>query len=70
MAARFEIYADADDRIRFRLVSDEGALMLTSRPYESENEAITGIWSLRGTAATGPIVDLTNSLTPYSSLTS
>ncbi|MBT2512890.1 DUF1508 domain-containing protein [Arthrobacter sp. ISL-30] len=59
MAAKFELYLDAEDSFRFRLVALDGTVMLTSEPYEDEDLAIAGIWSVREAAAMGRIVDLT-----------
>lgn len=59
MAALFELYLDADDCFRFRLVAEDGSVMLTSEAYAHEDVAIAGIWSVREAAVTGSIVDLT-----------
>lgn len=59
MAARFELYMDGDDCYRFRLVAEDGEVMLTSVAYAYEDLAIAGIWAVREAAVTGSIVDLT-----------
>lgn len=61
MAAKFELYMDADDSFRFRLVGPDGTVLLTSEPYADEDLAIAGIWSVREAAARGKIVDITDS---------
>lgn len=63
MTARFEVYTDANDHFRFRLVTGEGAVLLRSVAFENEDDAIAGIWSARNTVATARIVDLTGTLT-------
>ena len=64
MAALFELYMDADDCFRFRLVAEDGEVMLTSEAYAYEDVAIAGIWAVREAAVTGSIVDLTGSVPP------
>lgn len=59
MAALFELYIDEDDCFRFRLVAEDGEVMLTSEAYAYEDVAIAGIWAVREAAVTGSIVDLT-----------
>ena len=61
MAAKFELYLDAEDCFRFRLVGPDGTVLLTSEPYADEDRAIAGIWSVREAAARGTIVDITDS---------
>ncbi|MBT2534890.1 DUF1508 domain-containing protein [Arthrobacter sp. ISL-69] len=60
MAALFELFKDADDCFRFRLVAEDGEVMLTSVAYAYEDVAIAGIWAVREAAVTGSIVDLTD----------
>lgn len=59
MAAQFKIYADLDARLRFQLVTGNGDVLLTSEPYETEDQAIAAIWSVRDAAANGHIIDHT-----------
>ena len=61
MAAKFELYMDADDCFRFRLVALDGTVMLTSEAFAHEDVAIAGIWTVREAAAAGRVVDLTGS---------
>jgi uncharacterized protein YegP (UPF0339 family) len=61
VAAKFELYLDAEDCFRFRLIGPDGTVMLTSEPYADEDVAIAGIWSVREAAARGKIVDITGS---------
>lgn len=61
MAAKFELYLDADDCFRFRLVALDGTVMLTSEAFAHEDAAIAGIWTVREAAAVGRVVDLTGS---------
>jgi uncharacterized protein YegP (UPF0339 family) len=61
MAAKFELYLDADDCYRFRLVALDGTVMLTSEAFAHEDVAIAGIWAVREAAAAGRVVDLTGS---------
>lgn len=58
-AARFNLYVDADARVRFQLVTENGDELLTSYAFENEDAAIAAIWSVREAAANGRIVDLT-----------
>lgn len=60
MAALFELFLDADDCFRFRLIAADGEVMLTSVAYAYEDVAIAGIWAVREAAVTGGIVDLTD----------
>ncbi|MBB6405979.1 DUF1508 domain-containing protein [Arthrobacter sp. AZCC_0090] len=59
MDAGFNLYADADARVRFQLVTENGDVLLASNAFENEDAAIAAIWSLREAAANGRIVDLT-----------
>lgn len=59
MSAQFQIYLDANSRFRFRLIADNGTVMLTSGAYAQEAAAIAAIASVRDIASTGSVVDLT-----------
>lgn len=62
MATQFNLYVDADGRMRFQLVTGNGDVLLTSKAFEDEDAAIAAIWSVREAAANGRIVDLTGSV--------
>ncbi|WP_442544107.1 YegP family protein [Arthrobacter sp. KN11-1C] len=62
MAPQFKLYVDADARLRFQLVTENGDVLLTSKAFEDEDAAIAAIWSVREAAAKGSIVDLTGSM--------
>ncbi|MDP9904628.1 YegP family protein [Arthrobacter bambusae] len=59
MAAQFKIYADPEAKLRFQLVTGNGDVLLTSEAYETEDQAIAAIWSVRDAAANGRIIDHT-----------
>ncbi|GAB2738008.1 YegP family protein [Arthrobacter bambusae] len=61
MTSQFNLYVDADSRLRFQLVTGNGDVLLTSTAFEDQDAAIAAIWSVREAAVKGRIVDLTGS---------
>lgn len=59
MAGGFELYRDEDRCTRFRLIAEDGSVMLTSEAYVHEDAAIAGIRAVQEIAVAGRIVDRT-----------
>lgn len=59
MAGTFELFADADSRIRFRLVAPNGCVLAVSGQYPDKYQAAAAIKDVRECAGTGLIQDLT-----------
>jgi uncharacterized protein YegP (UPF0339 family) len=59
MAAQFRIFSDPEARLRFQLIAGNGDVLLTSEPYETQDQAIAAIWSVRDAAVRGRIIDHT-----------
>ncbi|MBB5916802.1 hypothetical protein BJY24_005714 [Nocardia transvalensis] len=59
MAAKFEIFPDASQKVRWRLKAGNGEIIAQSQAYESKAAAEKGIQSVKTNAATATIADLT-----------
>lgn len=61
--AKFEVFQDGDGMyaFRFRLVSDDGAVVAVSGNHGNVNEVQVAITAVRESAATGLVVDMTGS---------
>lgn len=59
MAAKFEIFADASEKLRWRLKAGNGEIIAASQAYESKEAAKKGIASVQANAAGATVVDLT-----------
>ena len=58
MAGTFEVFADEDSRIRFRLVAPDGTVLAVSGQYRDKDQAAAAIKDVRECAGTGLIHDL------------
>ncbi|OAE02025.1 DUF1508 domain-containing protein [Arthrobacter sp. OY3WO11] len=58
MAGTFELFADEDSRIRFRLVAPDGTVLAVSGQYRDKYQAAAAIEDVRECAGTGLISDL------------
>ncbi|MGC0237413.1 YegP family protein [Arthrobacter sp. SD76] len=58
MAGTFELFADEDSRIRFRLVAPDGSVLAVSGQYPDKYHAAAAIKDVRECAGTGLITDL------------
>lgn len=58
MAGTFELFADEDSRIRFRLVTPDGTVLAVSGQYPDKYQAAAAIEDVRECAGTGLIRDL------------
>lgn len=58
MAGTFELFADEDSRIRFRLVAADGTVLAVSGQYTDKYQAAAAINDVRECAGTGLIRDL------------
>ncbi|ADX73261.1 uncharacterized conserved protein [Pseudarthrobacter phenanthrenivorans Sphe3] len=58
MAGTFELFADEDSRIRFRLVAADGTVLAVSGQYQDKYQAAAAINDVRECAGTGLIRDL------------
>ena len=58
MAGTFELFADEDSRIRFRLVAPDGTVLAVSGQYPDKYQAAAAIRDVRECAGTGLISDL------------
>ncbi len=61
MAGQFELFTDADSRVRFRLVASDGSVLAVSGPFEDKRSAAAGIMAVRECAGTGLIKELRSS---------
>ncbi|MGW5575790.1 YegP family protein [Nocardia thailandica] len=59
MAGKFEIFADAAGKFRWRLKAGNGEVIAASQAYESRDGAKKGITSVQNSAPGATIVDLT-----------
>lgn len=59
MAGKFEIFADAASKFRWRLKAGNGEIIAQSQAYESKEAAKKGITSVQTNAADATVVDLT-----------
>ncbi|MGS2809222.1 MULTISPECIES: YegP family protein [Nocardia] len=60
MAGKFEIFADASSKFRWRLKAGNGEIIAQSQAYESKDAAKKGIASVQSNAAGATVVDLTS----------
>ncbi|MBC7301409.1 MAG: DUF1508 domain-containing protein [Nocardia sp.] len=60
MAGKFELFADAAGKIRWRLKAGNGEIIAQSQAYESKESAKKGISSVQTNAASATVVDLTD----------
>lgn len=60
MAGKFELFADAAGKIRWRLKAGNGEIIAQSQAYESKESAKKGIASVQSNAAAAAVVDLTD----------
>ena len=58
MAGTFELFAEEDSRIRFRLVAPDGTVLAVSGQYRDKDQAAAAIKDVRECAGTGLIRDL------------
>lgn len=58
MSGTFELFADEDSRIRFRLVAPDGTVLAVSGQYPDKYQAAAAIKDVRECAGTGLISDL------------
>ncbi|MBO1267609.1 YegP family protein [Arthrobacter cavernae] len=61
MAGKFEILKDSDDLYRFRLTAADGTVVAVSPTFKHLQGVVAGINAVRENAATGLIVDRSNS---------
>ena len=59
MAGKFEIFADAAGKYRWRLKAGNGEVVAASQGYESRDGAKKGIASVQNSAPGAEVVDLT-----------
>ena len=59
MAGKFEVYKDARGKHRFRLKAGNGQIVAVGEAYESMAACMGGIESIRATAPSAPVVDMT-----------
>ncbi|MFB7719386.1 YegP family protein [Nocardia sp. NPDC056100] len=60
MAGKFELFADAADKFRWRLKAANGEVIAQSQAYASKDAAKKGISSVQTNAAGAALVDLTD----------
>lgn len=60
MAGKFELFADAAEKFRWRLKAGNGEVIAQSQAYTSKDAAKKGIASVQANAAGATIVDLTD----------
>ncbi|MGW4352646.1 YegP family protein [Nocardia sp. NPDC004582] len=61
MSGKFELFADAADKFRWRLKAGNGEVIAQSQAYASKDAAKKGIASVQTNAAGAAIADLTDS---------
>jgi hypothetical protein len=59
MAGKFELYKDSQGNYRFRLKAGNGEVIAVGEAYESKSGALSGIDSVRRTAADATLDDQT-----------
>jgi uncharacterized protein YegP (UPF0339 family) len=59
MAGKFEVYADASGKFRFRLKAGNGEIIAVGESYETKAGALNGIESIKKNAAEAQVVDQT-----------
>lgn len=55
MAGQFEIFTDAEDNVRFRLLAADGTVLAVSKAFSDKRTAAEGIMAVRECAGTGLI---------------
>ncbi|MGW4534253.1 YegP family protein [Nocardia sp. NPDC004340] len=60
MSGKFELFADAADKFRWRLKAGNGEVIAQSQAYASKDAAKKGIASVQTNAAGAAIADLTD----------
>ncbi|MDN4644251.1 YegP family protein [Arthrobacter sp. PsM3] len=55
MAGQFEIFTDAEDSVRFRLLGADGTVLAISKAFDDKQSAAVGIMAVRECAGTGLI---------------
>ncbi|HEX9086948.1 MAG TPA: YegP family protein [Arthrobacter sp.] len=55
MAGQFEIFTDAEDNVRFRLLGADGTVLAISKAFDDKRSAADGIMAVRECAGTGLI---------------
>lgn len=58
MAGKFEVFLDADYRMRFRLMAPDGTVVAVSGVFEDKSAVAAGIAAVRECAGTGLVADL------------
>lgn len=58
MAGSFEVFLDADSRLRFRLMAPDGTVVAVSGVFEDKSAVAAGIFAVRECAGTGLVTDL------------
>lgn len=61
MSGKFEVSKTSNDKFMFNLKADNGAIVLTSQPYEAKAGALQGIESVRVNATLGERFERLNS---------
>ncbi|MEU1207441.1 DUF1508 domain-containing protein [Nocardia sp. NPDC005825] len=61
MSGKFELFADAADKFRWRLKAGNGEVIAQSQAYASKDAAKKGIASVQTNAAGAAVADLTDS---------
>jgi uncharacterized protein YegP (UPF0339 family) len=64
MAAKFELFKDADGKFRFRLKAANGEIIASSEGYKSKTGAENGIKSVKTNAPGATVVDKTKPTVP------
>jgi uncharacterized protein YegP (UPF0339 family) len=62
---RFELYRDLRERFRFRLVADDGSVILSSDGFEQKASALDAIVSIMKSVQEASIVDLAGAARRY-----
>ena len=55
MAGQFEIFTDAESKVRFRLLAADGTVLAISTAFDDKRQAADGIMAVRECAGTGLI---------------
>ena len=64
MAGQFEIFTDAEDNVRFRLLAADGTVLAVSKAFRDKHSAADGIMAVRECAGTGLIQEARTSGLP------
>lgn len=59
MAGKFEVYADASGKFRFRLKAGNGEVIATGQGYTTKAGALKGVEAVKRAAADAPVVEVT-----------